>query len=150
MSEPNHHGTWEIRENRPDDKFGAPHPPTPLCSYCGSMSPESFIAAIRAGAKVGGSDWKYGWPHKFYVNVPNPNPDEVRVTGSRSVGGKTVDEYKGTYPTLPLKFYSEHLKDWGPLRDEPVRQLIEQATGIYFDQGDKGLKFRAPYHGYQR
>jgi hypothetical protein len=25
------------------------------------------------------ADWKYGWPHKFYVDIPNRNPDSISV-----------------------------------------------------------------------
>jgi hypothetical protein len=42
------------------------------CDYCGSIHPEDLIRLVRSGATVRGSDWKYGWPHKFYVyNIPN-------------------------------------------------------------------------------
>lgn len=27
---------------------------------------------------------KYGWPHKFYVNIPNRDPDALFVVGSTS------------------------------------------------------------------
>lgn len=42
------------------------------CGYCGSMHPQELAAAIRLGATVSWADWKYGWPHKVYVDkAPN-------------------------------------------------------------------------------
>lgn len=42
------------------------------CGYCGSMHPRELAAAIRLGATVHWADFKYGWPHKLYVeNAPN-------------------------------------------------------------------------------
>lgn len=42
------------------------------CGYCGSMHPQELAAALRAGATVHWADFKYGWPHKAYVErAPN-------------------------------------------------------------------------------
>lgn len=42
------------------------------CGYCGSMHPQDLAAAIRLGATVSWADFKYGWPHKVYVDrAPN-------------------------------------------------------------------------------
>src|SRR3990172_5550282 len=38
---------------------------TRTCGYCGSVHPEDLLRELVAGATLGGSDWKYGWPHKF-------------------------------------------------------------------------------------
>jgi hypothetical protein len=57
------------------------------CSYCGSMHHEDLMNAIASGATMGGADWKYGWPHKFYVDkIPNPHAGvrECRASTSRS------------------------------------------------------------------
>lgn len=44
------------------------------CGYCGSMHPADLAAALKAGATVDWADWKYGWPHKLYVEqIPNPH-----------------------------------------------------------------------------
>lgn len=67
--------TWRVRE---PEHFRR-------CSYCGSMHPEDFVTEARGGAQVDRSvDWKYGWPHKVYVHVPNPNPDALFCVGSIS------------------------------------------------------------------
>jgi hypothetical protein len=54
------------------------------CFYCGSIHPEDLLKALDAGGKLGGSDWKYGWPHKFYVDVPNPEPDRLFEMGGET------------------------------------------------------------------
>ena len=43
------------------------------CSHCGSMHPEDLVHGLTAlGVHLGGTDWKYGWPHKFYIEeFPN-------------------------------------------------------------------------------
>lgn len=44
------------------------------CGFCGSIHPEDLLRVLQAGARLECADWKYGWPHKFYVsNIPNPN-----------------------------------------------------------------------------
>jgi hypothetical protein len=59
--------------------------PFRTCSYCGSIHPEDLFHALRAGAHLHGSDWKYGWPHKFYVEgIPNPLAGQQVEVGSRS------------------------------------------------------------------
>jgi hypothetical protein len=48
----------------------------PYCKYCGSISPEKLCELILAGkAIMHGADWKYGYLHKFYVDIVNPTPD---------------------------------------------------------------------------
>lgn len=48
------------------------------CSYCGSMSGDDFMAAVRAGAEVGPTDKSY----KVYVaGLPNPAAGKLRVSG---------------------------------------------------------------------
>lgn len=43
------------------------------CWYCGSMHPKDLAAALKAGATISFADWKYGWPHKAYIDkIPNP------------------------------------------------------------------------------
>ncbi len=41
------------------------------CSYCGSISPESLYTILSEGGRLERSDFKYGWPHKFYVHTKN-------------------------------------------------------------------------------
>jgi hypothetical protein len=96
------------------------------CSYCGSAHPQDLLVILEAGGTLGGSDWKYGWPHKFYVK------------GSKG-------EHLG-------KFYAEHIEDEG-YSDDALRTLLEQIekhAGIVFRINEGELEYSAPYHGYQR
>lgn len=177
---PNFHGEWVLRENK--DRSGQPWLENyRYCSYCGSLHPADFMyqaCKSGSGCKIGGSDWKYGYPHKFYVDIPNPNPDEKRLCGSTSKGSKpifsrdsgVVEKYikdgdepgesytiwddkrgwsmEGTYPIISCKFYTEHFKDMGLTKQDS--DIIFEHTGIIFEIDKKGLKYKAPYHGYQR
>lgn len=117
------------------------------CSYCGSMHPAELAAAIGAGATVHWADFKYGWPHKLYVDgIPNPHAGipEVRCSGSgyaepdkdplkdwtqQSHGRWSWREKpKPASATTHGKFYTEHLQDATP----EDREVIERAAGISF------------------
>lgn len=135
----NMHGEWKQRADD-ERKYGQPPPPFPQCSYCGSITPEAFIEACRLGYRMEVADWKYGWPHKVYIDWPNPNPDEIRQTGERCVGGKTVEVIKGKYQTLYLKFYTIHLKDFEALAEHA--QLILSRIGILFEHRDGEIYYR--------
>jgi len=50
--------TWSARD-------GAQH-----CDYCGSLHPTEVVALLKAGARISMADWKYGWPHKAYLDSP--------------------------------------------------------------------------------
>lgn len=46
------------------------------CSYCGSMPPDDFMAAVKSGAEVEPTDKSY----KLYVKgIPNPNPGQLYI-----------------------------------------------------------------------
>jgi hypothetical protein len=136
------------------------HPDDPYrtCSYCGSMHPEDLLAALTQGARLGGSDWKYGFPHKFYVyDIPSPDPTGdyvISASYSTDVDGNERREYQyGKRPTLISKFYTQHLEDQG-YDDEALTLLLETLTrhsGITWKRNDEGrIVYQAPYHGYQR
>lgn len=97
------------------------------CSYCGSVHPEDLLRLIEEGAKLGGADWKYGWPHKFYVTGPT-----VRHA----------------------KIYNVHLRDEGFDEDalSALFASLHQHGGILFhlDPDEGRLRYAAPYAGYQR
>jgi hypothetical protein len=94
------------------------------CSYCGSIHFDDIRKVLAEGGKLGGSDWKYGYPHKFYVYPKD---------GSM------------------LKFYTAHIQD---LKDEEFTEfavLLKTYTGIEFSKDEQGnVMYHAPYHGYQR
>lgn len=50
------------------------------CSYCGSVNPDDLAAEPTWRAEW--ADRKYGWPHKFYVGIPNRDPDALFVVSS--------------------------------------------------------------------
>lgn len=140
------------------------------CSYCGSIHPADLAAdadsikpiAIlteHAGREiyVDWSDRKYGWPHKFYVHVPNKDPEALFVTGSSSHPGpgfRAWDELTkeekavvrrdgdhrkdtetwfyqiGTRGHHFGKFYSVHLNDSSV--DDLTRKKIEKLSGLKF------------------
>jgi hypothetical protein len=51
------HAAWQTRND------GLLH-----CSYCGSLHPDEAVKLLTTdGTRYSGSDWKYGFPHKFYI-----------------------------------------------------------------------------------
>lgn len=83
------------------------------CRYCGSVSPEDVVRFEGNG--IESADWKYGWPHKFYLGAPT---DGQSVGAAISFG----------------KFYSEHLTDVG-LSDDAfveVARVLWRKSGVLF------------------
>jgi hypothetical protein len=126
------------------------------CSYCGCMHPEYLIEALKNGATLGGSDWKYGWPHKFYVTVPNPEPEQLFTLVSCSYDPKDPAYEKindrewvqrGKRETLTGKWYNIHLLDDGV--PEELFEVLFEHSNIKFEVEDMGLKYSAPRQGYQ-
>lgn len=89
------------------------------CSYCGSITPEEAIRLLKIeGTHYSGSDWKYSWPHKFYIDNKDANPRAI-------------------------KFYNTHLQD---ATDEVIAefcQLSEKYFGITWGRNENGLFYRA-------
>lgn len=136
------------------------------CSYCGSIHPEDLAA--EPVWKPQWADMKYGWPHKFYVPIPNRNPGALYVISAShdSHGGTYLpletltDEQRGiverdgwlgrdypweyfqfgTRPDHFGKFYTIHLAD--PEIPDEVCADIEQRSGLEFtfeiDNGEVG------------
>jgi hypothetical protein len=48
------------------------------CSYCGSIHPDDFFAAIEAGSELGPTDKDY----KVYIDRPNPLAGKLRIVSS--------------------------------------------------------------------
>lgn len=63
-------GGWSWREASRGEHFRR-------CSYCGSVNPEDLAAESSWTANW--ADQKYGWPHKFYVDIPNRDPGRLYV-----------------------------------------------------------------------
>lgn len=114
------------------------------CSHCGSMTIDDAIKAFQTpGTRWSGSDWKYGWPHKFYIEVPCA---PYRRCTSRSADGQfgyseTSREFR--------KFYAVHFKDATPEQIAEWNSKVAPITGIeYHLEGDR-LKYVALYAGHQ-
>jgi hypothetical protein len=53
-----HEPRWVEYQSRPGE----------VCSWCGSISTlEAIRLLTTSGTRYTGSDWKYGYPHKFYL-----------------------------------------------------------------------------------
>lgn len=78
------------------------------CGYCSSIHPQDLIAAMDAGQvdHLDMADWKYGWPHKVYLDVLTENAGQLHWLGGTSGGRKppTDDELRdrGMIPTRHL------------------------------------------------
>lgn len=169
--------TW--REPRGDDsssKYVSPRAETfRTCSYCGSIHPEDLVKVLAEGATLGGSDWKYGWPHKFYVHgIPNPKagqeyPQYIYDTpregekgweryqdGFSSHDGKPLMSWRKLMhmakcpPAVHAKWYNDHLLDLTPDTFAIVAPLLEKHAGIRWQIKDGKLGYAAPCAGYQR
>jgi hypothetical protein len=82
----------------------------PTCVYCGSVTPGDFLKMLQtSGTHYSGSDWKYGWPHKFYVQPPLAVP-ERRCTRSGPGNEKGYSMVTHDFH----KFYTEHMIDATP------------------------------------
>lgn len=105
------------------------------CSYCGSIRPGTLFKAIEDGCQITPTDKSY----KIYVDLPEPNPAELRVSaganfdqsgqpGWKRIGDLTDDEramvkrdgmggrpdsdwvmFAPRGPTIHEKFYFQHL-----------------------------------------
>lgn len=128
------------------------------CSYCGSLSPYEFFAAIERGNEVVPTDKNY----KAYVIVPNKNagkkcvggsanhkpdygtwvhPTEEEVQEFKSHGLKTTEwvMWSTEGETKQKKFYYEHLK--GPHRQKFVDLLNAKKINV----GYPGHFYRLPF-----
>lgn len=167
------------RDAQPIRDDGNPGTPYRTCSYCGSIHPADLVKAIEAGATMHGADWKYGWPHKFYMEkVPNPavghpvcymsgssypSKEEAEQEGGKYLrAGREVRvtefapgrwEFKLFEPANAFthaKWYNVHLKDLIGEEFALVADLLKKHTDIEWVMDEKGLKFSAPHGGYQK
>lgn len=81
-------GGWHWSEPRHGEHFRR-------CSFCGSIDPDDLAAEPTWRADW--ADRKYGWPHKFYVDVPNRDPAALFVVGAQS-GGQGRPGYRPPEP----------------------------------------------------
>lgn len=145
---------WEYRAS---DKRNPDGEPFRRCNYCGSIHPEDLLSALSTDAQLGGSDWKYGWPHKFYVEIPNENRDRQAEIGGKSYFDEEKGEsvYEPTYGAegdFHAKWYNVHLQDQG-YDDEALEALLRRLTetsGIEWGVTEGKVWYKAPHFGFQR
>jgi hypothetical protein len=95
------------------------------CSFCDSLHPDDVRQILEDGGRLGGADWKYGNPHKFYVYPRGSS---------------------GMY-----RWYNVHLHDLDDEAFEAFAALLAKCAGIEFFRDAEGqVMYRAPYHGYQK
>lgn len=137
------------------------------CSYCGSIHPgDLFAAASRHTLTFDMADWKYGWPHKFYVDgMPNPaagqeqrhytyGPPESLARhaapgfepepyedGGRQ-GWRVVSSVGSAPAGLSAKWYNAHLHDLEGEALAAVADLIARLGGVRFDLEGERLHYR--------
>jgi hypothetical protein len=102
-------GHWEWREPRHGEHWRT-------CSFCGSIHPDD-LAAEEVEWRAEWADRKYGWPHKFYVSLPNKHPDQLFVIGHSNSR------------TKPFKHGNDEWLSVDDLNDEQ-RALVEGKSGL--------------------
>ena len=132
---------------------------------------EMGVAPMRP---LSGCDWKYGWPHKFYVEgLPNLRGGELEYIytygqreriaasalegfqpeqydrGNGDKGWRVVSMRSESPKHAHAKFYAEHLTDLQPEAFAALAALIEQHAQIRFSMQDGKLHWAAPRRGYQ-
>jgi hypothetical protein len=121
-------------EWRPPSKSEPYEYPFRSCSYCGSIHPEDLVAWLEKGASLYGADWKYGWPHKYYVEgIPNPIAGKIVEIGGEYYRGHKKPIMGAASPTTHAKWYNLHLNDHG-YSQETLEKLVK-AINAHLDRG---------------
>jgi hypothetical protein len=158
---PTHSAGWSWRAPSHGEHFRC-------CGYCGCIHPEDLAAEPDWRAEW--ADRKYGWPHKFYVDVPNRDPSALFVVSAASGedhgtallqwvrATDLTDEQQaiikrdgwrggdfawfgfGTRPNHHAKFYTEHLAD--PQLPAEVKAAIERRCGLRFTFPNGGISWQ--------
>jgi hypothetical protein len=132
-----------------NDPYAQPYArPFRTCSFCGSIHPSDALSFLKRNAPpvhLHSADWKYGWPHKFYVNgIPNLLAGRTVIMG-RTFGPNTKDRslgdpILGTAPNdVHAKLYSDHLQELPDDKFVELAQYITAQTGITFFISEAGL-----------
>lgn len=74
--------------------------PDGTCSYCGSMNPDDFMSAVKAGAVLGATDKNY----KVYVDAPTAGSWKFYF---QHLSVDQQKEFVGLMNAKALKFSSE-------------------------------------------
>lgn len=141
---------WHAAREHSDDR-GPYAYPFRTCSFCGSVHPGDALNFLKHGARAHDADWKYGWPHKFYLDgVLNPIFGKTVAIG-RSFGPGDPPDGKpmmGQAPMhVPCKFYSAHLVEMPDDQFAEMARILYTHTGIQFYIGEVGLAYTSPRLG---
>ncbi len=118
------------------------------CTYCGSLTIDDAINAFETkGVQWSGSDWKYGWPAKFYIDVPCEPFD--RIWSSEYKVGEPPVHHHGTSTSRHHKFYATHLVDATPEQLERWNRVVAPIVGVSYEIRDEKLYFKAVRAGHQ-
>lgn len=117
--------------------------PWPMCSYCGSITPTDMIALMQTdGTRYSGSDWKYGFPHKFYIEAAI-EPIEHYCIGATYQDGQMSDPLYDTKKHQHLKFYTEHMQDATSEQIEEWNAKVAPLLGVHFSSEKNGIHWHA-------
>ena len=116
----NRYGGWHWSRPRHGEHFRR-------CSYCGSVHPEDLAAEALWTAEW--ADQKYGWPHKFYVNVINRDPSRLYVLGSSS--GQSYRNDPDKQPAPVLKSDTHEWVRWSELTPAQLAIVAEDNGADY-------------------
>lgn len=112
---------------------------------------ETVLKALQTnGTHYSGSDWKYGWPHKFYLEIPCEPYRTAISSRSEKKSGNWIQTYEyGMRDHNHHKFYSAHMVDATEEQLVEWNQIAEPLLGIGFVKKDGQLNYRSPRKGFQ-
>ena len=108
------------------------------CTHCGSLTTTAFLAAVASGVKPELADFKYGYPHKFYLDTPcKPHMRQISskdLEVKRDAAGQVTEVVKQITEkrctSTHAKFYTIHLLDASPEEVEAFNVYAAQAHGF--------------------
>lgn len=125
------------------------------CDYCGCIHPDDLVAEPNWSPEW--ADRKYGWPHKFYIHIPDrsglldvvgssngdesPGDNWKRVYDLTDTEREACDKYHLDTPDMWVllkvrtvhfaKFYTQHLAD--PAIGQDAKNAIHRIGGLTFE-----------------
>lgn len=124
----------------------------PTCSYCGSIPISVALASlVKKGTTYSGCDWKYGWPHKFYIDIScEAYKSCVGGKSEQQADGKMKNVYQfGVREKRHHKFYADHIVDATTDELEMWNRIAGPLLGVKYQRVDGKMKFMAACGGFQ-
>lgn len=111
------------------------------CGYCGSIHPQDLLMMQANGELVDvdrSVDWKYGWPHKIYVEVKD------KLGQLDWLGGSSHD-----MSDEEMARYSRDAGGWKRVKDltEEERAAVVRSVGDISRYAVVGVGVRERHHG---